>query len=133
MTDRIDPGPGWRLLEIGEIRPAGYQYLYSEGLWSDGAMVGVIVAKSSGACRVRVNGLCRVRVAPTTIKAIATRATVLASFPDGAMIADSIACESGLSGEMMQFSADRWELSKIHLQTSGAKYIMLEIQREGEP
>ena len=129
MTDRIDPGPGWRLLDRGEIREPSDESMVSMDClgqktwmnckWSAGQTVG--------------REFVRRRTAPRTTKAIATRATVRAAFPDGAMIADSIACESGLSGEMMQFSADRWELSKIHLQASGAKYIMLEIQREGEP
>ena len=123
MTDRIDPGPGWRLLKVGEIRERGDEF-FSDG-WRPTVMAGH---------RQQKNGfLTRRRTASRPTKAIATRATVRATFPDGAMIADSIACESGLSGEMMQFSADRWELSKIHLQASGAKYIMLEIQREGEP
>lgn len=125
MTDRIDPGPGWRLLEVEERKPRGYEYKSPVFGWTKGDGVGR---------RASADGFpCRIRITPRTTKAIATRATVRAAFPDGAMIADSIACESGLSGEMMQFSADRWELSKIHLQASGAKYIMLEIQREGEP
>ena len=125
MTDRIDPGPGWRLLKVGERKSRGYEYRNPVFGWTKGDGVGR---------RASADGFpCRIRITPRTTKAIATRATVRASFPDGAMISDSIACESGLSGEMMQFSADRWELSKIHLQASGAKYIMLEIQREGEP
>ena len=125
MTDRIDPGPGWRLLEAGEVKPRGYEYRSPILEWIEGSGVGTVAIADGFPCRIRIT--------PRTTKAIATRATVRAAFPDGAMIADSIACESGLSGEMMQFSADRWELSKIHLQASGAKYIMLEIQREGEP
>lgn len=125
MTDRIDPGPGWRLLKVGEKKPRGYEYKSPVFGWTKGDGVGR---------RASADGFpCRIRITPRTTKSIATRATVRAAFPDGAMIADSIARESGLSGEMMQFSADRWELSKIHLQASGAKYIMLEIQREGEP
>ena len=125
MFDRINPGPGWRLLKVGERKPRGYEYKSPVFGWIKGDGVGR---------RASADGFpCRIRITPRTTKAIATRATVRAAFPDGAMISDSIACESGLSGEMMQFSADHWELSKIHLQTSGAKYVMLEIQREGEP
>ena len=124
MTDRIDPGPGWRLLEVGEIVKRGDECCDS-GSWVKSLNAG-LPQSAYFVYRRRIT-------TPRTTKAIATRATVRAAFPDGAMIADSIACESGLSGEMMQFSADHWELSKIHLQTSGAKYIMLEIQREGEP
>ena len=126
MTDRINPGPEWRLLEVGERKPKGYEWFSRRhGKWQTGEIIGELFDGYMAPCRVRIT--------PRTTKAIATRATVRAAFPDGAMISDSIACESGLSGEMMQFSADHWELSKIHLQTSGAKYIMLEIQREGEP
>lgn len=121
---RIDPGPGWRLLGPKEIVKHG------DERWTHGEWVPSVNAGLKQSCGLVYR---RRAKSPRTTKAIATRTTVRASFPDGAMIADSIACESGLSGEMMQFSADRWELSKIHLQTSGAKYIMLEIQREGEP
>ena len=123
MTDRIDPGPGWRLLGPKEIVKHGDER-WVHGEW---------VLSLNDGLKQAPHTAYRRRTATRTTKSIATRATVRAAFPDGAMIADSIACESGLSGEMMQFSADRWELSKIHLQTSGAKYIMLEIQREGEP
>ena len=124
MTDRIDPGPGWRLLEAGEIVKEGDECRDS-GKW--------VKSYNYGLPQYDALVYRRRLASPRATKAIATRATVRATFPDGAMIADSIACESGLSGEMMQFSADHWELSKIHLQASGAKYIMLEIQREGEP
>lgn len=124
MTDRIDPGPGWRLLGPKAIVKHG------DECWTHGEWVPSVNAGLKQSCGLVYR---RRAKSPRTTKAIATRATVRATFPDGAMTAASIACESGLSGEMMQFSADRWELSKIHLQTSGAKYIMLEIQREGEP
>ena len=26
MSDRIDPGPGWRLLKAGEVKPQGCEY-----------------------------------------------------------------------------------------------------------
>ena len=124
MTDRIDPGPGWRLLEAGEIVEEGDERRVTGG-WAKTHNAG-LPQSAYFVYRRRIT-------APRATKAIATRATVRAVFPDGATIADSIACESGLSMKMMQFEVDRWALSKIHLQTSGAKYIMLEIQREGEP
>ena len=123
MTDRIDPGPGWRLLEPKEIVKDGDEFFF-DGKWRWSGNVGLEQDKASRYRR---------RITPRTTKAIAIRSTVRAAFPDGAIIADSIACESGLSREMMQFELDRWELSKAHLRGSGAKYIMLEIQREGEP
>ena len=125
MPERIDPGPGWRLLKAGEVKPRGYEYKSFTLGWLEGSGVGM---------RVLADGLpCRVRVAPLATKAIVTRATVKAAFPDGAMTSDSIACKTGLSGEMMQYVSDRWNLASKHLPTSGARYIMLEIQREGEP
>lgn len=30
MIDRIDPGPGWRLLKAGERKPRGYEYIMLE-------------------------------------------------------------------------------------------------------
>jgi len=124
MTDRIDPGPGWRLLKMGEVKIIGDEYR-DELRWVPTKRAGDKIDETSLPTRRRT--------APRTTKAIATRATVRAVFPDGATTADSIACESGLSMKMMQFEVDRWALSKIHLPESGAKYIMLEIQRKGEP
>ena len=125
MPERIDPGPGWRLLNVGEVRPAGYEF-WDGREWIIGNVVGEIVQTSLVFLRARATE-------PLTIKSIATRATVKAAFPDGAMTSDSIACKTGLSGEMMQYVSDRWNLASKHLPTSGARYIMLEIQREGEP
>lgn len=123
MANRIDPGPGWRLLTPKEIVEDGDEFFF-DGKWRWSGNVGLEQDKASRYRR---------RITPRTTKAIATRATVRAVFPDGALICDSIACEGGLSSEMAQFASDRWELSKMHLSESGAKYIMLEIQREGEP
>ena len=122
--DRIDPGPGWRLLEAAEIVQEGDERRDSGG-WVKTLNAG-LPQSAYFAYRRRIT-------IPYATKAIATRATVRAVFPDGATIADSIACESGLSVEIMQYEVDRWALTKIHLPESGAKYIMLEIQREGEP
>lgn len=124
MADCIDPGPGWRLLAAGEIVKRGDERRLFDK-WAPSLNAGMEQV-CGFAYRRRVT-------APTTTKAIATRATVRAAFPDGATFRDSIACEGGLSSAMMQFASDRWELSKMHLSESGAKYIMLEIQREGEP
>jgi len=125
MTDRIDPGPGWRLLKAGEVRPRGYEYKSLSLGWTKGEAVGQ---------RMMAHGLpCRVRTAPTTTKAIATRATVRSVFPDGSVASHSIECKTGLSPEMMAFASVRWEAASRCLPESSAKYIMLEIQREGEP
>lgn len=124
MPDRIDPGPGWRLLEAAEIVEDGDEYLLDR--WRKSFNAG---------CKQNPFTPYRRRITSRTTKAIATRATVRASFPDGAMISDSIACESGLSMEMMGFFMDRWSSAKaqISTQVSPARYITLEIQREGEP
>lgn len=125
MSDRIDPGPGWRLLEPKEIVKHGDERRVS-GEWFKSFNAGSPQSASF---------VYRRRLTLRTTKAIATRATVRASFPDGAMISDSIACESGLSMEMMGFFMDRWSSAKaqISTQVSPARYITLEIQREGEP
>ena len=93
MPERIDPGPGWRLLNVGEVRPAGYEF-WDGREWIIGNVVGEIVTTSLVFLRARATE-------PFTIKSIATRATVKAAFPDGAITSDSIACKTGLSGEMM--------------------------------
>lgn len=84
MSDRVDPGPGWRLLKVGGRKPRGYEYKNPVFGWIKGDGVGR---------RALAGGFpCRIRIASRTTKAIATRATVRAAFLDGAMIADSIAC-----------------------------------------
>lgn len=70
---------------------------------------------------------------PRTTKAIATRATVRAAFFDGAIADDVMRRDSGLSGPMMNYAMRRWEVVQRAAKIQGAKYIMLEIQREGEP
>ena len=124
MPDRIDPGPGWRLLNPEEIVEYGDQ-LFLDGMWR--------IPRNAGTTQCFTCPYRRRIPKPRTIKAVATRATVKAAFPDGAMTSDSIACKTGLSGEMMQYVSDRWNLASKHLPTSGARYIMLEIYREGEP
>lgn len=126
MSDRIDPGPGWRLLKIGERRPAGYQYPSSAGFWNDGNMVGAIVATSCDVCRARVY-----RKGAT--KAIATRATVRIAFTD-CVIDRTVSSPGGLSLDNMDAIATHFaDRIKAYRGQGVAKYIMLEIQREGEP
>ena len=122
----IDPGPGWRLLRAGERKPNGYEWFNQ---WYGGWQTG----KNLGELFVDRMDPCRVRIAPRTTKAIATRATVRAAFLDGAVTDDVMTCDSGLSGPMMNYAMRRWEVVQRAAKIQGAKYIMLEIQREGEP
>lgn len=125
MTDRIDPGPGWRLLKVGERKPRGYEYKSPVFGWTKGDGVGQ---------RASADGFpCRIRITPRTTKAIATRATVRAVFRDGAVTDDSMTCGNGLSEQMMHYAIRRWTVVQGAAKAQGAKYIMLEIQREGEP
>ena len=126
MSDRIDPGPGWRLLKDGELKPRGYEWwsVYREA-WSEGLNFGEEFKRNMLPCRVRI--------APTTTKAIATRATVRVAFSDGVVTDNVMTCDSGLSGKMMGFVIKRWYAVQSAEKIQGAKYIMLEIQREGEP
>ena len=71
----------------------------------------------------------RRRTAPRTTKAIATRATVICGTPDGARTINTISRESGLT----EYDCERIRRAWENMQVSTAKYIMLEIQREGEP
>lgn len=54
MSDKIDPGPGYRLLEVGEVRPAGYERFdtRSPTQWALGELVGSTV--SANTCPLRV-------------------------------------------------------------------------------
>ena len=127
MIDRIDPGPGWRLLERDEIRRPSDESMVSMNClgqkiwlnckWSAGQTAG---------CE-----FVRRRITTRTTKAIATRATVICGTPDGARTINAISRESGLTERDCEriCRARAWE----NMQVSTAKYIMLEIQREGEP
>ncbi|MHB8762416.1 MAG: hypothetical protein ACYC6J_08590 [Coriobacteriia bacterium] len=119
MLDRIDPGPGWRLLKVREIRARGDEF-FCNG-WKPTVMAGEPLPK---------NGfLTRRRTAPRATKAIATRATVICGTPDGARTMNAISRESGLT----EYDCERIRKAWENMQVSTAKYIMLEIQREGEP
>ena len=54
MTDRIDPGPGWRLLEAGERKPRGYEYKNPVFGWTKGDGVGRRASADGFPCRVRI-------------------------------------------------------------------------------
>ena len=123
MTDRIDPGPGWRLLEEGERKPGGYQSISVDGFWRKGSSVGEVFRQAESVpCRVRV-------YREGTTKAIATRATVRAAFRNGRIATRMERNDSGLGEKEMRATIETWDLAPL----IGVKYIMLEIQREGEP
>lgn len=124
MTDRVDPGPGWRLLGPKEIVKHG------DERWTHGEWVPSVNAGLKQSCGLVYR---RRAKSPRTTKAIATRATVRAAFLDGAVTDDVMTCDSGLSGPMMNYAMRRWEVVQRAAKIQGAKYIMLEIQREGEP
>lgn len=125
MTDRIDPGPGWRLLKAGEKKPRGYEYKNPVFGWTKGDGVGR---------RASADGFpCRIRITLRTTKSIATRATVRIAFTD-CVVDRVVSSPGGLGREnmdaMVAHFADR---VKAYQGTGIVKYIMLEIQREGEP
>ena len=122
MPDRIDPGPGWRLLKVGERKPEGYEYKSVICGWIKGSGAGDIV---------RADALpCRVRTAPYTAKGIATRATVRVVTNDGTA-ERSMRCDSGLSVGQMHAAIASFDFAVDALRNriSAPKYIMLEIQR----
>lgn len=123
MTDRIDPGPGWRLLKPGEVKPKGYEYKSPNFGWIKGDGVGN---------HVRVDGfLCRVRAPQSTIKGIATRATVRSVFAGGIATESTIRSDVGLSLSQMEKATEAYEKRLFDLRNKFAmpEYIMFEIQR----
>ena len=108
------------MLKIKERRTRGYQW-FDGNAWQDGALFGDAVNVSD--C------YCRVRIAPRATKAIATRATVRAAFRDGRIVTRMERNDSGLGEKEMRATIGTWDLAPL----IGVKYIMLEIQREGEP
>ena len=120
MTDRIDPGLGWRLLEEGEIRERGDEFFHDG--WRPTVMAGEPMPG---------NGfLTRRRTAPRTTKAIATRATVRVVSSDGTA-ERSIRRDSGLSVGQMYTAIASFDgaVDALRNRTSVPKYIMFEIQR----
>jgi hypothetical protein len=74
----------------------------------------------------------RRRIAPRTTKAIATRATVRIAFAD-CVIDRTVSQTGGLSEDNMDVIATHFvDRTKAYQGQGVAKYIMLEIQREGE-
>ena len=125
MTDRIDPGPGWRLLKEGERKPEGYQSISVDGFWRKGSCVGEVFRQAESIpCRVRVyrEGI---------TKAIATRATVRVVSSNGTA-ERSIRCDSGLSVGQMYAAIASFDgaVDALRNRTSVPKYIMFEIQRD---
>ena len=122
MTDRIDPGPGWRLLvPLVDKQILGDQYL-SNGEWNPVTMESWCVIQRSWEPRRR-------RIPGYVEKAIATRATVRAAFRDGRIVTRMERNDSGLGEKEMRATIETWNLAPL----IGVKYVMLEIQREGEP
>ena len=121
MSDRIDPGPGWRLLEPKEIVEHGDEFRDS-GKW----------VKSYNYGLPQYDALVyRRRIAsPRTAKAIATRATVRVVSSNGTA-ERSIRCDSGLSVGQMYAAIASFDgaVDALRNRTSVPKYIMFEIQR----
>lgn len=125
MSDRVDPGPGWRLLEEGERKPGGYQSLSVDGFWWNGSCVGEVFCQAESVpCRVRV-------YREGTTKAIATRATVRSVFAGGIATESTIRSDVGLSLNQMEKATEAYEKRLFDLRNKSAmpEYIMLEIQR----
>ena len=123
MTDRIDPGPGWRLLKPKEIVKEGDERRDSGG-WVKSSNAGLPQSPWSAYRR---------RTAPRTTKAIATRATVRIAFTD-CVVDRTISQPGGLRTDSMDAIATHFaDRAKAYQGAGVAKYIMLEIQREGEP
>ena len=123
MTDRIDPGQGWRLLKPGEVKPQGYEYKSPNYGWIKGEGVGN---------KVLVDGFpCRVRAHQRTIKGIATRATVRSVFAGGIATESTIRSDVGLSLSQMEKVAETYEkqVSDLRNRFAMPEYIMFEIQR----
>lgn len=116
---RINPGPGWRLLEAGEIRERDDESLYSG--WKPTVMAGEPMTRSGLPTRRRITW--------RTTKAIATRATITMVFRDGRTTSRTERSDSGLLEKQMADTMHIWDAIPL----IGAKYIMFEIQREGEP
>ena len=126
MSDRIDPGPGWRLLDPKEIIKFGDERRLF-GKWVESLNAGMRQV-CGFAYRRRIS-------APRTTKAIATRATLKTAYDGGTTITRTMRNDEGLSEREMIDASEVFfdKVEAIRNRTSIPKYIMLEIQREGEP
>ena len=120
--DRIDPGPGWRLLEVGEMRDAMDEF-FRRGKWTKTSAPGAPIIYGSYPTRRRI-------AEPRTIKGVATRATVRVVAADGEA-ERSMRCDSGLSIRQMHAAIASFDgaVDALRNRTSVPKYIMFEIQR----
>ena len=124
MSDGIDPGPGWRLLKVGERKPRGYEYKSPVFGWTKGDGVGR---------RASADGFpCRIRIASHTAKAIATRATVRSVFAGRIATESTIRSDVGLSLSQMEKATEEYEKRVFDLRSKCTmpEYIMFEIQRD---
>ena len=120
--DRIDPGPGWRLLEVGEMRDAMDEF-FRRGKWTKTSAPGAPIIYGSYPTRRRI-------AEPRTIKGVATRATVRVVAADGEA-ERSMRCDSGLSIRQMHAAIASFDgaVDALRNRTSVPKYIIFEIQR----
>ena len=123
MSDRINPGPGWRLLEVGEIRIDGDEF-FRFGKWTKTSVPGAPILCGSYPTRRRI-------AEPRTVKGIATRATVRAVFESGTICETVVRNDSGLPSSQMDRAQAAYD-QVVNAARNGwrvPKYIMLEIQR----
>lgn len=128
MSDRIDPGPGWRLLGKEPIIERGDQFSIDGKSWHSSLLPTGAIGSKELVYRRRVR-ITEPRTA-RTIKGIATRATVRVVAADGE-VERSIRCDSGLSVDQMYSAIASFDgaVDALRNRTSVPKYIMLEIQR----
>ena len=124
MTDRIDPGPGWKLLKNRPIIKEGDECSYNGGPWKKTVLSPGDRGSLYSVYRRRDESL-------RTIKGIATRATVRVVSSNGTT-KRSIRCDSGLSVGQMYAAIASFDgaVDALRNRTSVPKYIMFEIQRD---
>lgn len=99
--DKIDPGPGYRLLEVGEIKPEGYEiFLERMGVWDRGDHPGTPLRGGQVPMRVKLPTVAPVSGSPEDL---ASLAELDALIPPVAKILDSVVMDT----HFLQWVADR--------------------------
>ena len=117
--DKIDPGPGYRLLEVGETKPEGYWFLDCAGDWNLGRFPGVRVSEDSRPVRVRLpTEVSTVAPAPGSPEDLASLAELDALIPPVAKILDNVVLDT----HFLQWVADR--LVHVHGDPENVDFVL---------
>ena len=124
MSDKIDPGEGYRLLEDGEIKPDGYEVFdFKVRSWVVGTAVGDDVRKGMSPCRAKIAKIPAKRsVKPSEEATVADRVDAKIQELKGAI-------EANLTPDpKTKYLRDIYPVdSEVHEDAQGRKYVKVDV------